>query len=169
MDNSSRHSLDKTLISVAQLLAEPALTIPIYQRPYKWTQKNLNALLNDVRLFKDKPAYRLGAVVLHYDEKKGCLHIVDGQQRTLTLMLVVKAIIEENKTKKKEWIQAKDLADQLTELEGALDTFMERQEFSSDASQHNLQQNYLAAQRFIARKGFDEQEVNFLLNRGLFL
>lgn len=80
-------SLDKTILSVKQLLTLPNLGIPAYQRPYKWTQKNLNLLFNDLREYRDKSAYRLGSVVFHQhsDQEKMQLDIVDGQQRTLTL------------------------------------------------------------------------------------
>ena len=43
------HRLNQKIISVADLLATPELRIPAYQRPYKWTQKNLNDLLADLR------------------------------------------------------------------------------------------------------------------------
>ena len=31
------------------LLSLDQLSIPDYQRPYKWTEKNLNALVNDIQ------------------------------------------------------------------------------------------------------------------------
>ncbi len=44
------------IISVRDLISDQTLTIPEYQRPYKWTLKNVNDLLDDILLFKDKPA-----------------------------------------------------------------------------------------------------------------
>ena len=52
------------------LLILDQLRIPDYQRPYKWTEKNLNALVNDIQEHKDKSAYRLGTIVLHRDKNK---------------------------------------------------------------------------------------------------
>ena len=43
---------------VKDLIADPRLTTPPYQRPYKWTQKNLADLLDDLRTYRDKPCYR---------------------------------------------------------------------------------------------------------------
>lgn len=92
--------LNKRIISVAALLSEPTLAMPSYQRPYKWTQKNLNDLMADIRRYRGKSAYRLGTVVFHrhcddIDQKHiEILDIVDGQQRTLTLMLLAKAILK---------------------------------------------------------------------------
>ncbi len=63
------------------------------------------------------------------------LDIVDGQQRTLTLMLTVKALIEvldnENRSGKEKSIrfQRQDLREQLQVLRGPIDAFMQRQRF----------------------------------------
>jgi uncharacterized protein with ParB-like and HNH nuclease domain len=99
----AQHQVDqlKTGIWSVQelLLSLEQLSIPDYQRPYKWTEKNLNALVNDIQEHKDKSAYRLGTIVLHRnpnDQNKN-IDIVDGQQRTLTLMLLVWAAIQEQK------------------------------------------------------------------------
>lgn len=89
------HALDKTVLSVKSLLSLTDVTIPAYQRPYKWTVKNISELFADIDSHLDKSAYRLGSVVFHHTEsdEKNKLDIVDGQQRTLTLMLAVWAII----------------------------------------------------------------------------
>ncbi|MGE6104446.1 DUF262 domain-containing protein [Aeromonas veronii] len=73
-------------------LLEQHLAIPSYQRPYKWQQKHVNQLIDDVLTHRSKQCYRLGTVVLHRDalkpSYKGELNIVDGQQRLLTLTLL---------------------------------------------------------------------------------
>lgn len=156
-------SLDKSIISVKQLLALPNLCIPAYQRPYKWGQKNLNALFNDLREYRDKSAYRLGSVVFHQhnDQEKNQLDIVDGQQRSLTLLLIVQAIIEE----KLPELQRQDLKQILLDLNPALQDFMKRQHFSSVITHKNLHENFLAAKRIVARNDFTEADIDFLLNR----
>jgi len=74
------------------MLLKQRLAIPSYQRPYKWQQKHVNQLIDDVLTHKNKQRYRLGTVVLHRDKLKpahaGELDIVDGQQRLLTLTLL---------------------------------------------------------------------------------
>lgn len=157
------HRLDKQIITVAGLLAESALTIPDYQRPYKWNQKNLNDLLADLRFYRQKSAYRLGAVVFHChssnEEMQEQLDIVDGQQRTLTLLLLVKAIIVE-----RTQLDREDLTRQLKALAPKIDAFVQRQKFSSEISQHNLHQNFMAARRAVSRPDFTEEDIHFLLN-----
>ena len=67
------------------------LRIPEYQRPYKWTAKNANQLLDDIEvaLNSNKEVYRVGTLILHLDEK-GFYNIVDGQQRIITFSLLLK-------------------------------------------------------------------------------
>lgn len=61
------------------------ITIPRYQRPYSWEKKNVETLINDVK--KD---YYIGNIIENYinDEKE----IIDGQQRLITIFLVLIAI-----------------------------------------------------------------------------
>ncbi len=70
------------------------LEIPNYQRPYKWSAKNVIQLLDDILNAKNenKETYRVGTLILHYDRKKSLYNIVDGQQRTITFTLLLKAL-----------------------------------------------------------------------------
>ena len=68
------------------------LDIPDYQRPYKWTPKHVNQLINDLLTFRDKGEYRLGTLVLHEN------NIVDGQQRIVTLSLLFYVLFEHSIT-----------------------------------------------------------------------
>ena len=53
------------IIKVKELLTNDNLKIPSYQRPYKWTTKNVNQLIDDVLIHKEKSEYRLGTLVVH--------------------------------------------------------------------------------------------------------
>ncbi|WP_155759978.1 DUF262 domain-containing protein [Vibrio natriegens] len=168
------HYLDKRVTKVCELLALGSLVIPKYQRPYKWTQSNLADLLNDLKVYRDKSAYRLGAVVFHrhYDsdkshEKVEQLDIVDGQQRTLTLILLVQALIEERlqSPNKHQRIKRQDVRDSLQKLRDPIASFLKKQSFSSDISHRNLHQNFMAAKRAVSRSDFTEADIEFLLNR----
>jgi len=69
------------------------LVIPNYQRPYKWTAKNVIQLLDDIVDAKNenKETYRVGTLILHNVEGS-TYNIVDGQQRTITFSLLLKAL-----------------------------------------------------------------------------
>lgn len=81
-------------ISVKELFLNQGLTIPEYQRPYKWTERNVNQLIDDILVNTDKSSYRIGTLVLHHDADDK-YNIVDGQQRTITLTLIALALIKE--------------------------------------------------------------------------
>ena len=85
------------IIKICDLLKIENLSIPDYQRPYKWSPKNVNQLLDDIFLNVDKSAYRLGTIVINenFDSKTNTVkyNIVDGQQRTLTIYLIAKALL----------------------------------------------------------------------------
>ncbi len=68
------------------------LQIPHYQRPYRWQEKNVLQLLEDIygSWKQVKSAYRIGSVILHDKNKDGSqLEIIDGQQRITTLILIL--------------------------------------------------------------------------------
>lgn len=69
------------------------LTIPEYQRPYVWNEKQINRLLNDLKEYQlwedeEKPLFYLGSIILHQAGEK--LNIIDGQQRITTMLMLGK-------------------------------------------------------------------------------
>ncbi|MEJ3647017.1 DUF262 domain-containing protein [Pseudomonas bubulae] len=135
---------------------DSALDIPQYQRPYKWTGKNINQLFSDIAIHKVKSAYRLGTIVFHHEGETR--NIVDGQQRTISLLLAVRALIQRNKEKK---LERKDLRERLLELEQA----MVNPGFTSEISQKNIHNNYLEVARIVSRADFTEAHIDFFLNK----
>lgn len=81
-----RSSLRPDVRTVRELLAAP-LRIPDYQRPYRWTIRNVDDLIEDIDTFRGSGQYRLGTVIVHRDAN-GTLNIVDGQQRFITFCLI---------------------------------------------------------------------------------
>lgn len=79
-------SLSPQILTVAELLKRD-VKIPDYQRPYKWSIRNVDQLISDIDTFRTAGRYRLGTVILHQDDK-GSLNIVDGQQRFMTFCLI---------------------------------------------------------------------------------
>ena len=76
------------------------LVIPNYQRPYKWIAKNAIQLLDDILDAKNanKETYRVGTLILHR-EGELTYNIVDGQQRTITFSLLLKALDKDSTIK----------------------------------------------------------------------
>lgn len=86
------------IISIDSFLSINNIRIPEYQRPYKWEEKNVFQLINDVFNHKEKSYYRLGTIVINptkvkeNGEEKTYLDIVDGQQRYTTLRIMLYAL-----------------------------------------------------------------------------
>ena len=77
------------------------LNLPEYQRPYRWGGKQLERMLQDLRVFFPKDAgqqsahshdFYLGSIILHQvggsDRRRGQLNIIDGQQRLTSMALL---------------------------------------------------------------------------------
>ncbi len=146
------------IISVKELLQTEKLIIPSYQRPYKWTSKNVNQLIDDIIYHNEKSAYRLGTLVIHNDnlENNSTLNIVDGQQRTLTLTLISYAITknctDKLKTIYKRNENIKHYIPKLINLS-----------FTSDITKSNIQDNYKLIERRI--NDFDEKTIRFFYEK----
>ena len=101
MEEKAGSNLTSSIKSVNELLNLRNLSIPDYQRPYKWTEKNVQQLIDDILDNFDKSEYRLGTIITHRKEvgEWETLDIVDGQQRTITIFLIALVIIELYKSK----------------------------------------------------------------------
>lgn len=103
------------------------LVIPTYQRPYKWTAKNVNQLITDIITFSNKSSYRLGTLVLYNNE------IVDGQQRIVTLSLILKNILDRMTDSKKRT--------KYNEIIQNIENFVMNTKFPNRYSLHNVVEN----------------------------
>ena len=119
------------ILSVEELL-KLDLVIPSYQRPYKWTEKNIRELILDIQKgiedAKKYPnfKYRVGTVILYQENDTKPYEIVDGQQRILSFLLL-KLCLSPNFTC--SLLSAK---------------------FSSKVTQKNLHENYKAIREWFA-------------------
>lgn len=74
-------------MSLSELFAEKNLKIPDYQRSYSWRSNHVEDLLKDI--CERKTTYLMGTVILHdLGDDKG-YDIVDGQQRLVTLTVLL--------------------------------------------------------------------------------
>lgn len=125
--------------------------IPPYQRPYKWTAKNVNQLISDILAFKERKQYRLGTLVLHNDE------IVDGQQRIITLALLIRIMYNALKDEK--------VKESYSDIDKKINAFSnsDKVSFSNRYTLHNVIENIHMIE---SRKAdFDQQLFDFLLTK----
>src|SRR5690606_32020055 len=89
---------------LSEILELSNLTIPPYQRPYKWKAENVTQLLDDIfeHIITKEKKYRIGSLIVHDDVKKDNgegarkLNIVDGQQRLTTISILLFHLKYEN-------------------------------------------------------------------------
>ena len=125
--------------------------IPTYQRPYKWTAKNVNQLVSDILTFRERKQYRLGTLVLHNNE------IVDGQQRVITLALLIRIMYNALKDEK---VKAS-----YSDIDKKINAFSnsDKVSFSNRYTLHNVIENIHTIE---SRKAdFDQQLFDFLLTK----
>lgn len=129
------------IISVQQLMNEN-LVIPNYQRPYKWSTRNIENLLADItqsivdaHKYGDSFRYRIGTIILHRDDK-GQLNIVDGQQRVISLVLLNKYLVA-------------NFTNEILKIK-----------FSNKVSQNNIHRNYAFIKDWFSLKDDKEEYIN---------
>lgn len=69
--------------------------IPAYQRRYAWTDRQLIELFEDIKMLDDTDQHFLGTILLLTEPHKAninMLEVVDGQQRIISLSLLLEAI-----------------------------------------------------------------------------
>ena len=128
--------LRQTITNGEEPIKEVSLCVPIYQRPYKWTARNAIQLLDDIIDAKknNKERYRVGTLILHKTKGKNQYDIVDGQQRTITFSLLLKALGEK-------------------EIK-----FLQQKIYDNEHNNHNIANNYNALYRRVGLKS-EENEL----------
>ena len=61
--------------------------IPLYQRAFAWSEKEIDQLIDDINDF-EADHYYLGSLVVNLN-KDGVYEVIDGQQRLTTLFLLL--------------------------------------------------------------------------------
>lgn len=145
------------IIKLKDLLSIENLDIPEYQRPYKWSLKNVNQLIDDILRFKNKEAYRLGTVVVHKNSKNNTLDIVDGQQRITTIVLLIKAIMQDDNLNKKFHTEYNEKSENEIKFPDL--------KFTNPISITNVKQNFQELNKRIKEIEFDENVVYFILHK----
>jgi uncharacterized protein with ParB-like and HNH nuclease domain len=86
-----------TTLSIDQLLgsSNEQFVVPAYQRRYSWGEKQWSDLFNDIKLLNQVDSHLLGTILCltsNYAAGINQLELVDGQQRTTTLTILLKAL-----------------------------------------------------------------------------
>ena len=106
--------------------------IPEYQRPYAWTDEQVETLFEDLWDFtatsggtERESSYFLGSVV-SYENEDGEQEIIDGQQRITSLFLLLRAIYTKLRLHQRERQRPITLLERLSLLSGEPINLLER-------------------------------------------
>lgn len=156
-------------ISIYDLLKDKKYTLPNFQRKYAWEKKEINIFLNsffellNLKFQNDKLQQTdfhnyIGTIVLVSDfNKKNMYKIIDGQQRLITIVLMLKAI--ETILKEKlayKGLQYKNHMDQIQQWIGTLQGILIGNPLNNVANKKN--------QPLITAKNNDKATLLDLLN-----
>jgi hypothetical protein len=98
------------------------LYIPDFQRPYSWSNEQVEQLIEDLKeAYENKKLYLIGNMIVYGNVKENKKEIVDGQQRITTLALLLYVLGEktnflENKENKINVLSAKKLKDNYNQI-----------------------------------------------------
>lgn len=127
--------------SILELITTDNLALPDYQRPYKWTKKNVEELLTDIsgaiddnQKYGDGFKYRIGTILIHRSQD-GMLNIVDGQQRIISIALIC------------------------LYLDSSFRPALISHSFEDTISRQNIHNNYLFIRQWFSLKGEEEKKL----------
>lgn len=93
------------VVTIEQIFAERLLVVPDYQRGYAWEHRQLREFIEDLELLSSEKDHYTGTVILHPQngprprdaagKSYAITHVVDGQQRMTTIVLLLNAIRRE--------------------------------------------------------------------------
>jgi len=91
----------ENVYSLQKLFADKILQVPDYQRGYSWEKPQWDDLLEDLEFLTPRKDHYTGSIVLHKQDeivrdeggsRYEVFHVVDGQQRLATLVILLDAI-----------------------------------------------------------------------------
>ncbi|WP_187371389.1 DUF262 domain-containing protein [Methylobacterium oryzihabitans] len=85
--------LNASASSAGALISNATFEVPQFQREYSWGDEEVADFWNDLRNNLNSDSYFLGLIILTEEDKRK--HVVDGQQRLITLSLLATAIYHE--------------------------------------------------------------------------
>lgn len=123
--------LNASATSAGALLASNTFVVPPYQREFAWEGDEVKEFWDDLRGGLEQGSYFLGLVILTTEgselpSETDRKHVVDGQQRILSLSLLASAIYHEAKREGRDALADRVRADFLTSMNYETDLMVPR-------------------------------------------
>lgn len=130
--------LNASASTAGSLIAKSIFEIPQFQREYAWKKEEVNEFWSDLETNLKNESYFLGLIIL--TEEKNIRHVVDGQQRLLTLTLLATAIYHKAKELDRNALADRIDADFLNSIDYDTDKISPRVNLSDSSENKILKQ-----------------------------
>jgi len=132
--------LNAAASSAGALLSSSTFDVPPFQREYSWQENEVADFWSDLRSNLDAESYFLGLVILTEEDEKGKRrHVVDGQQRIVTLTLLATALYHQAVERGRKALADRIKADFLRSINYDSDETDPRVRLSDDADDATFQ------------------------------
>ena len=166
-----REKLKTEVVSVGEILdntKKHKFVIPNFQRDYSWTEEQVEELLNDIIdsfhniKTNENEFYFLGTVQLAKLDNYGYLSIIDGQQRLITLSIIIKVLNEKINDKNCK-IELTDIIIKNNETnQKYYKDILSGEDIIDNANENNLfLKNYIYIKNYLKNLDDDEKSNNF--------
>lgn len=129
--------LNASASSAGALLSSSTFEVPPFQREYSWQEDEVAEFWSDLRSNLDSESYFLGLVILTDEGNRK--HVVDGQQRLVTLTLLATALYFEASDRGRKALADRIQADFLRSIDYASDDTDPRVKLTDKRDDETLQ------------------------------
>jgi uncharacterized protein with ParB-like and HNH nuclease domain len=161
------------LKTINSLLGE-SFFVPDYQRGYRWTERNVRDLLDDIWGFTEKPSgkfYCLQPLAVKKRSNENRWSVVDGQQRITTVFIILKYLMKEYlKTETLSEDYGKDIYNIAYATRGESEIFLKDISSVSVVDKRNIDYYYMSEAYLVVKEWFsDNTKVKDRTDREKFL
>lgn len=109
-----KKSIEAKVITLKELLKNYKFQIPPFQRPYTWEPEQQGDLIDDILFYSqlaEQPNDQqfLGNIIVQKTNEKNLVNVIDGQQRLITLYVILIYIYDEMKSNGKNVVALEEL------------------------------------------------------------
>ena len=123
-DDCVETPLNASATTAGALISNSTFVVPPYQREYAWEEDEVSEFWGDLREGVANESYFLGLIILTEEDDRQ--HVVDGQQRLLTLTMLAAALYQEALTIGRTALADRIRADFLTAIDYTTDNMQPR-------------------------------------------
>lgn len=165
-----------TKLTIKQLLSKDSYRIPIYQRNYDWGEKQVLQLIEDIADYANDTAksnhkYYLGTIVVYprTEGSKTYYETVDGQQRLMTLTILLNVLKQKKINDNWSWYQGPNLEFEHRDRDNEAIRLMDDGKLMMDAYENttNIRDVYRMIYKAVERLTNCEKFLDFFLEQVL--